>query len=1006
MAGLTFQDIIMRLDAFWAARGCLVVQPYDTEVGAGTMAPSTFLRVLGPEPWWVAYPQGSRRPADGRYAENPNRFQHYFQYQVILKPPPVDPPGLYLESLAALGVDEARHDVRFVEDNWEAPSLGAWGLGWEVWLDGLEISQFTYFQQAGNIELTPPSVEITYGLERIAMYLQGVREMVSVRWNDTVTYGEIYRRSEIENCVYNFEQANTDSLRAAFDLHEGEAEAAIKRGLVTPALDQVLKCSHTFNLLDARGAVGVQQRAQYLGRMRGLARRVARSYVEQREELGHPMAAAIPALARPAERPPRPVVVAVPDGHTADLLMEVGVEELPSEDLTSALAQLAQLVPDELREAGLAVGPCDVQGTPRRLVVTVREVGMTESTIRETVKGPPVSAAFDQAGNPTRAAEGFARSAGVSVDELERREIDGRAYVVAERTLRRPPAADAIGAALAAALRRIRFSKPMFWDRPNVQFSRPVRWIMCLWGEQAIPIEFAGVHSAALTFPPRGVPQTPTSVGTAEQYHRLLASWRVELSAESRQRAIAKQATQLALGAGGQIEEDPDLVAETANLVETPHAILGAFDGSYLRAPAAALVTVMKKHQRYFPVRAANGSLMPHFVAVANGRADTDDVVRHGNEEVIRARFADALFFYEADLKRPLADFVPSLDQLTFLEGMGSILDKTRRLDRLVPDVASILGLVVDPAVLARAALLSKADLATSLVRELTDLQGEMGAHYAEHSGEGAAVAAAIREHYRPRSGTDTVAQSPAGVALAVADRVDTLVCGFAAGLAPTGSSDPYALRRAALGLIRLLGETGSRASLGALVDAASGLAPKPLSSERRGALLAFIQQRHRIFLEEAGLRPEIVAAVLARLSDRPALAGQAARVLDEIHEDAEFTQAMAGLKRADRIAPADQPATIDAAHLTEPADVRLLGAYTTAHAAVSNLRPEQIVELVSAIRALAGPIDAFFQDVMVMAEDPGVRQARLGLLSAIRNLPSISFDLTQMPGAAPASRT
>ena len=285
---LTFQEAIMRLERFWAEHGCLIWQPYSEKVGAGTMNPATVLRVLGPEPWNVGYVEPSYRPDDGRYGENPNRMQLHYQYQVILKPDPGNPQELYLESLEALGLNRREHDIRFVEDNWESPALGAWGLGWEVWCDGQEITQFTYFQQAGGFALDPVAVEITYGLERLMIPIQGVRSVWEINWDGDHTYGEILLRSEVEHCIYDFEQADVERLVALYNLYEAEARSALERRLVIPAHDYVLKCSHTFNVLDARGAIGVTERARYFARMRDLSREVAKAYLKQREEMGFP----------------------------------------------------------------------------------------------------------------------------------------------------------------------------------------------------------------------------------------------------------------------------------------------------------------------------------------------------------------------------------------------------------------------------------------------------------------------------------------------------------------------------------------------------------------------------------------------------------------------------------------------------------------------------------------------------------------------------------------------
>jgi glycyl-tRNA synthetase alpha chain len=286
---MNFQEMIMTLNRFWGDRGCVILQPYDVEKGAGTMNPATFLRALGPEPWHVAYVEPSRRPTDGRYGENPNRLQHYYQYQVILKPSPDDIQEVYLESLETLGIRPLEHDIRFVEDNWESPTLGAWGLGWEVWLDGMEITQFTYFQQCGGIDCRPVSGEITYGLERIAMFIQKKDNVYDVQWVDGVTYGDVFHQNEVDYSKYNFEVSDADMLFGLFDIYEKEAARVLEAGLVQPAYDYVLKCSHTFNLLDARGAISVTERTGFIGRVRNMARVCAQAYVAQRESLGYPL---------------------------------------------------------------------------------------------------------------------------------------------------------------------------------------------------------------------------------------------------------------------------------------------------------------------------------------------------------------------------------------------------------------------------------------------------------------------------------------------------------------------------------------------------------------------------------------------------------------------------------------------------------------------------------------------------------------------------------------------
>jgi glycyl-tRNA synthetase alpha chain len=286
---VTFQELILALQNYWANHGCILQQPYDTEKGAGTFHPATFLRALGPEPWNVAYVEPSRRPTDGRYGENPNRLQHYYQFQVLLKPSPMNIQELYLDSLKSFGIDPAKHDIRFVEDDWESPTLGAWGLGWEVWLDGMEITQFTYFQQCGGIDLKPIPGELTYGIERIAMYIQGVDNVYDLDWGGGLKYGDVHHQTEVEFSTYNFEEADTGMMLQLFDMYEKECIRLAERELVFPAYDYVLKCSHAFNMLDARGAISVTERAHYIGRVRNLSKMCAELYVAQREKMGFPL---------------------------------------------------------------------------------------------------------------------------------------------------------------------------------------------------------------------------------------------------------------------------------------------------------------------------------------------------------------------------------------------------------------------------------------------------------------------------------------------------------------------------------------------------------------------------------------------------------------------------------------------------------------------------------------------------------------------------------------------
>ena len=392
---MTLQEIILALEKFWADHGCVIQQPCDIEVGAGTFNPATFLRCLGPEPWNVAYVEPVRRPTDGRYAENPFRVGAYYQYQVILKPAPENVLPLYLESLYSLGISPRKNDIRFVEDDWESPTLGASGLGWEVWWNGAEVTQFTYFQQMGSIDLDPICAEITYGLERIALYLQDVDDFFDIRWNEHVNYGDVHRQSEVEYSTYNFERADVDMLFEVFSTYEKETHACLDAGLVLPATDHVLKCSHTFNMLDARGVISVTERVSYIERVRRLAQRIARAYCKQREEMEHPLLGkwgtvdAVGAVSNRTEPAPTTVGAVSNRTETADLLFEIGTEEIPAGYMPPVLEQLREIATESLTNHRIPFGDVQTLGTPRRITLSIKDVRTLQESQETEVVGPP-----------------------------------------------------------------------------------------------------------------------------------------------------------------------------------------------------------------------------------------------------------------------------------------------------------------------------------------------------------------------------------------------------------------------------------------------------------------------------------------------------------------------------------------------------------------------------------------------------------------------------------------
>ncbi len=999
---LSFQQVILRLQEYWASKGCLIWQPYNVQVGAGTMNPATALRVLGPEPWNVVYVEPSIRPDDGRYGENPNRMQMHTQLQVILKPDPGNPQELYLDSLAAIGIDRARHDIRFVEDNWESPALGAWGLGWEVWLDGLEITQFTYFQQAGGVALDPVSVEITYGLERIVMFLQDVRSVWDIDYDGARTYGDVFLRSEIEHNIYNYDLADVERLRQMYALYEAEAKAALahRPALVIPAHDYVLKCSHTFNLLDARGAIGVTERAGYFARMRGLARQVAGAYLEQRQAMEYPWLKEQPVVSGQSAVGGATQPTTQLSSRPTTFVLEIGTEELPADDVSSALDQLKTAFPAFLKEHRLAAGEVrDSLGTPRRLAL-IAAVAARQPDEEVEVKGPPMKAAYDADGKPTKAAEGFAKGQGVPVSDLRPYSADDR-YVGMKKTIVGRSAFEVLSEHLASLIAGLKFGKTMRWNASGAAFSRPIRWIVALLGDQVVPFEYAGVRSGRVTRGPRPAGSPGIEIRSADEYLDALQRANIIPEFEARRSAIVEEISAVAARIGGSIPDAPGLLEEVTNLVEQPTALLGSFEERFLLLPTDVLITVMKKHQRYFPVvRSDNLSrLLPHFVAVRNGDATHLDVVTHGNEGVLRARYADADYFFKRDTQKKLEDYLPRLGTLTFQTKLGSMLDRARRIEALTPKIAAMIELGDDELKTAqRAAHLCKADLVTQMVIEFTSLQGIMGREYARASGESQAVADAIFEHYLPRYAGDRLPQSKAGVVIGLADRLDSLAGLFAIGLAPTGSADPWALRRAALAVVQVLVDQKVSFSLRDTLKLAAGNQPVTVEDRTIDEAIAFVAARLRALLLEQGHRYDAVDAVLAVHADDPYRAATEVAALAQWMQAPDWSDVLSNYARCVRITR-DLKERLPLGTLADdhPSAARLRAAYDRAAARVK--AQPGVDTLLSELRGLKDIIFDFFKHVLVMAEDESVRRARLGLVQHVALLAEGIVDLAKVEG-------
>jgi glycyl-tRNA synthetase beta chain len=678
---------------------------------------------------------------------------------------------------------------------------------------------------------------------------------------------------------------------------------------------------------------------------------------------------------------------------TRDLVYEIGTEEIPASYLPPAAKQLADAARAFLASNALPAASLETHATPRRLVLLAAGVPERQPDRTEEVLGPPWKAAFDAAGKPTKAAEGFARGRGLAVEDLRAVETERGPYVGATVTIPGRATVELLAAALPGITASLSFPKTMRWGPERVRFARPIRWLLALFGDDVVPFEIEGVATGRLTYGHRILAKGPFEVRSAAAFDAALAKGKVLLRASDRAAAIAERLARAAQEAGGSLVQDPELVEEVSYLVETPSVFSASFDPEFLALPAPVVTTAMREHQRYFALQGADGKLLPRFLCVANSAPDAVDAVRDGNQRVLRARLDDARFYWNEDLKTTLEQKTARLDHVVWLEGFGSLLDKSRRLEALVASMAAD-----EPADVAaaarRAARLAKADLVTEMIKDgkqFAMLQGVMGREYAVRNGEPEAVAIALEEQYRPRFAGDELPRTAPGAYLAIADRLDTLVGVWAAGMKPTGSKDPFGLRRGALGVIRILLARGMPVAVEDLLDrAAAGFGARIAGKDAVVAeAAAFVGDRLAGHLvEEDGFEADVVAAVVTACGAHPVDARARCEALAHQRSSRreDFEALAAGFKRAKNIlkkGSAEGAPVRDLAR--EPAERELLEAFAAVDQRVAAAEAgHRYREALADLASLRGPIDKFFDTVLVMAEDEAVRTNRLRLLGRI----------------------
>ncbi|MGI6130404.1 MAG: glycine--tRNA ligase subunit beta [Bacillota bacterium] len=691
-----------------------------------------------------------------------------------------------------------------------------------------------------------------------------------------------------------------------------------------------------------------------------------------------------------------------------DAVLEIGVEELPARFMRQALADAREYIIEALATARLEASEVRVYGTPRRIIVQLRQVAPRQNDLVREVRGPAARAAFDSEGKPTKAALGFARSTGVSVEALACRPTPQGDYVYATVTEGGRPAGAVLAEVFPQMIAAMSFPKSMRWGSHDFRFARPIRWILALLGTDVIDFHTHAVSSGRATWGHRTLAPGAHEIESAEEYLLRLRELGVMADPQERAKSIREQAESLTSSIGGQAVIDPELLEEVTFLVEWPRAFVGRFASDYLDLPEACVITPMKDHQRYFPVREPGGNLMSVFVGVRNGGDHAIDVVREGNEKVLAARLADARFFYEEDMKRPLAERADDLRGVVFQEKLGTMYEKATRIGLLASE---LLYGAPEAALVQRTACLAKADLVTSVVREFTELQGVMGREYALRQGEDRTVAEAIFEHYLPRFAGDVLPASPLGAALSVADKIDTLVGYFSIGLIPSGSADPYALRRQAAGAVSVHAEWKFRVGLDSLVARAASLfgeAGVAGDASRQAQVvedvMGFIRARMKASLEEAGLRHDIADAVLAAGFGRPVCVFERAQAVAQVVDEGWFAALATAGSRVRNIAMNAQSEAFNPTLFQDDAEHALFDAAKSLEAEVRTsieARMSGFVDRTAYISALermsviSPVIDRYFEKVMVMVDDEAVRNNRLAMLKWVSGVLSMVIDLS-----------
>ncbi len=1029
----TFQEFIFSLCHYWTKQGCVWSQPYDQPMGAGTFHPHTFFKALGNNPWSSVYVQPCRRPVDGRYGKSPNRLQHYYQLQVFLKPAPENILDIYLNSLQHVGINLKQNDIALYEDNWKSPTLGAWGLGWEVRANGEEVTQFTYFQEFGGLPISIVPSEITYGLERLYMYRYGYNNVMDIPFNEHYTYGEIFTQNENEFSHFNFDEADTKLLFSQFDLFSQKVNELCGKNLTLPAYDYVLQASHAFNLLDARGALSVTERQRFLGRVRDCAKICALTYNKMLEESSSQKTFKYKKRVQPKsslefykiQPAPKTAALSKPkQDESVKVLLELGVEELPpsfqksaQKTLTAKIEEACKKFADKYSYNESFVNQINAMQTEvctssRRLAIICSSTPKYTPEQQIEIWGPAAHVAKDANGELTKAGIGFCKKQNLSVKEVIFKENpkSNVSFLYAQKNI---PASDfpsLLIDEIKLSIYQLDAGLKMRWMPLETQihpFVRPVRWLLCLVDDKIFPLEMFGLKSSSRTYGQRILAPKSLSIPHASEYKTKLKSAHVYANPKDREKLILIQIQKIldALGKDKFLVQDDELLEKCVGFSENPYAFLGKFNAKYLKLPHKLISSVLKEHMNYFSLwDAEKNQLFPQYIGIANYKCSQMKSMVAGTEKVVTSRLDDGAFYFESDLQTPIQNLREQLKTQVFQEKLGSLYDKSERLSHFAKSLSKLINLKSlnvfaeeDYEVLFEAGRHCKNDLKTGCVQEFPDeLQGVMGGVLVRRQNtfkyvfKSDAVAQAIEEHYLPESAHSPLPQSKYAITLALADKLDSLILFLSAGYEPKGSHDPFGLRRLAIAIARLLNvkqeqeTTLCKTSLNELVHTWEEFCGKNFAINKQG-LSKFFTERIKSILKE-DFPTNNVESISQNFMQFPVSIG--IPLLKELEIFLSSPHCLTSYKRARTMTQNIGSGQIQSQYFVTDIEKTLYSVICSIeHISRKYFENNEFKLYFEALTQITEPLDTFFDSVLVNDENLEIRQNRLQLLLKIRTI-------------------